>query len=163
MELGTYVEAIRRDLAGAAAVAGEEAAAVADRLIATVESSVRLALLDALSSAAGEITVDLAPGSVEVRLRGREPEFVVTTPPAAPDDEAEVVTTEVDPDDDLTARITLRLPESLKGRIEDAAARERTSVNGWLVRVLGAAVSERRPGRNRGGSPVGHHRTGWVR
>ncbi len=162
MELGPYVEAIRRDLAGAAAVAGDEAAAVAERLIATVDAAVRLALLDALSSAAGEITVDLAPGSVEVRLRGREPEFVVTAP-SAPEDEADVVTTEVDPDDDLTARISLRLPESLKARIEEAAARERTSVNSWLVRVLGAAVTERRPGRNRGGSPLGHHRTGWVR
>ena len=54
---------------------------VAERLITALDAAVRLALIDALSAAAEEITADLAPGSVEVRLRGREPELVVVMPP----------------------------------------------------------------------------------
>ena len=59
---------------------GEAARALAERLVAPLDAAVRLALLDALAAAAQEITCELAPGSVEVRLRGRDPEFVVTTP-----------------------------------------------------------------------------------
>ena len=86
MDLNPYVETLRRDLATAASAGGEDARAVAERLAAPLESSVRLVLLDALSEAAAEITRDLAPGAVDVRLRGREPSFVVTPPPVdAPD------------------------------------------------------------------------------
>jgi hypothetical protein len=51
---------------------------VIERLTVSMESAIRLALLEALSAAAGEITTEMAPGSVQVRLRGRDPEFVVT-------------------------------------------------------------------------------------
>src|SRR6476469_4709420 len=82
MDLTQYVEKLRRDLAVAADAGGEDARALAERLTAPLESAIRLTLLEALSAAADEITRDLAPGSVEVRLRGREPGFVVTPPPA---------------------------------------------------------------------------------
>jgi len=82
MNLDTYVETLRRDLAVAAEAGGDEARALAERLSAPLESSIRLMLLEALSAAADEITCELAPGSVEVRLRSGEPEFVVATPPA---------------------------------------------------------------------------------
>ena len=55
-------------------------------------------------------------------------------------------------DEAFSARITLRLPESLKVRIEAAAARDGASVNTWLVQALQRAVEPRRssgPGRNR--------------
>jgi hypothetical protein len=161
MELGPYVESIRTDLKAAVEAAGAEAVTVAERVLGAVDAAVRLALLDALSSASDEITRDLAPGSVEVRLRGREPEFVVTQP-AATEPVDDVPPTEV-LDDDLSARISLRLPESLKAPVEEAANRDRISVNSWLIRVLAVAVGEARPyrGDRRGG--VGHHRTGWVR
>src|SRR5450432_1203109 len=80
MELGPYVSSLRQDLAVAAEAGGEDARALAERLTGPLESAVRLALLDALSAAADEITRDLAPGSVHLRLRGREPSFVVTPP-----------------------------------------------------------------------------------
>src|ERR1700732_5621963 len=80
MDLQPYVDAVRHELHVAAAAGGEDAAELADRLTAPLESALRLALLDALSGASGEITRELAPGSVEVRLRGRDPEFVVSTP-----------------------------------------------------------------------------------
>ena len=122
-------------------------------------------LLDALSAAADEITRELAPGSVELRLRGGEPGFVVTPAPA--DVTAEPVSRRRPrrrmPTSAPTARINLRLPEQLKAGIEQAAARERMSVNAWLVRAAAAAVAndDRRP-RQRGGR-LGETFTGWVR
>ena len=94
MDLTPYVENLRRDLAVAAEAGGEDARALAERLTAPLESAIRLTLLDALSAAADEITRELAPGSVELRLRAGEPDFVVTPAPAdepvepAPDDAA---------------------------------------------------------------------------
>src|ERR1022692_2063890 len=81
MDLRPYVETIHRQLADAAEAGGDEARALAERLAAPLDSSIRLALQDALGAAAEEITRELAPGSVELRIRGRNPEFVVT--PAA--------------------------------------------------------------------------------
>ena len=82
MDLTPYVSNLRHELAIAADAGGDDARALAERLTAQLESAVRLVLLDALSAAAAEITRDLAPGSVDLRLRGREPSFVVTPPPA---------------------------------------------------------------------------------
>src|ERR1700734_4520763 len=89
MDLGTYVSNIRQELALAADAGGDDARALAERLTAPLESALRLALLDALSDAADEITRDLATGSVHVRLRGREPGSVVTPPPAEPPHQAQ--------------------------------------------------------------------------
>ena len=165
MDLTRYVEDLRRELAVAADAGGEEARALAERLTAPLESAIRLMLLDALSAAADDITRELAPGSVELRLRSGEPDFVVTPAPAdepvesAPDD-AELAP---ETDEAATARINLRLPEQLKAGIEQAAGRERLSVNSWLVRAAAAALApdDRRP-RQRGGR-VGQGYTGWVR
>ena len=73
MELGPYIEDIHAPARRAAQAGGEEARELADRLAAPLDSAIRLALQDALAAAAEEITVELAPGSVELRLRGREP------------------------------------------------------------------------------------------
>src|SRR5256886_8579685 len=80
MDLTSYVDNLRHELAVAAEAGGDDARALAERLTAPLDSAVRLVLLDALSAAAAEITRDLAPGSVDLRLRGREPSFVVTAP-----------------------------------------------------------------------------------
>jgi hypothetical protein len=166
MELTHYVENVRRELVVAADAGGEEARALAERLSAPLESAIRLMLLDALSAAAAEITRELAPGSVELRLRSGEPDFVVT--PAPDDESVEPAPDEPAPappegDEAATARINLRLPEQLKADIEQAASRERLSVNSWLVRAAAAALApdDRRP-RQRGGR-VGQGYTGWVR
>src|SRR5436305_8879846 len=86
MDLQPYVDAVRHELRVAAQAGGDDAAALAERLTAPLESALRLALLDALSGAAVEITRELAPRSVEVRLRGRDPEFVVSAPLEEPAD-----------------------------------------------------------------------------
>jgi hypothetical protein len=178
MELEPFVAALRQEFALAAEAAGDEATAAAERLIIPLESSVRLALLEALSTAADEITHDLAPGSVHVRLQGREPQFVVTPPPAEPFAESFAETAPVptssaallaapEGDEGAMARINFRLAEHLKSRIEQAADRSGLSVNGWLVRAaaaaldsdaaLGGAAVPRRPATGR------QHFTGWVR
>lgn len=163
MELTQYVENLRRELAVAADAGGEDARALAERLTAPLESAIRLMLLDALSAAADEITRELAPGSVELRLRAGEPDFVLT--PALPDETIPDVPAPAPPeaDEGATARINLRLPEQLKAGIELAASRERLSVNAWLVRVAAAALEhdDGRP-RQRGGR-IGQTYAGWVR
>lgn len=170
MDLAPFVDQLRRDLLSAAAPGGEEARELAERLTAPLEASVRLALLSALSAAAEELTSQLAPGAVDVRLRGSDIGFVVTPPPAATEaHEAPAPEPGIpDADDGTTIRITLRLPEQLKVRVEEAAARLGSSVNTWLVRAVTDAVArtERPPtvadgrrSRWSGGSQY----TGWAR
>lgn len=165
MDLTPYVEGLREELAVVAEAGGEEARALADRLTAAVESAVRLMLLGALSAAAGEITRELAPGSVDVRLRGRDPEFVVVVPPgdSVVSDGAMKGASEVPLEDGAVARINLRVPEGLKGRIEEAAGRDGLSVNAWLVRLTAAALEHDERPRRRGGSFGGQSLSGWVR
>lgn len=166
MNLTQYIESLRRELAIVADAGGPEARALAERLTAPLESAIRLMLLDALSAAADEITRELAPGSVELRLRAGEPDFVVT--PAPRDEELEPAPGDsapapAEPDEGATARINLRLPERIKAGIEQAAGRERLSVNAWLVRAAAAALAQgdRRPPPR--GSRIGKGYTGWVR
>src|SRR5215207_9770779 len=166
MDITPYVENLRRDLGVAADAGGEDARALAERLTAPLEPAIRLMLLDALSTAADEITRELAPGSVALRLRSGEPGFVVTPAPA--DEAAEPAWEPAAPaapnaDEGATARINLRLPEQLKAGIEQAAARERMSVNAWLVRAVGAALhgGGDRPPRQ-GGGHIGQAYKGWV-
>ncbi|MBT2457368.1 hypothetical protein [Streptomyces sp. ISL-86] len=180
MDLTPYVDHLRSELAVAASAGGDEARALAERLTAPLESAARLTLLNALSAASDEITRELAPGSVDVRLRGLDPEFVVTAPPApeAPGEGAAQATAAVAPsvapmapiaadgDEGGTARINFRLPAHLKARVEDAAGQEGLSVNAWLVRAVAIALE---PG---GGGPAqpatraprhGQGYRGWVR
>ncbi|MFD1930099.1 MULTISPECIES: hypothetical protein [Nonomuraea] len=178
MDLAPYVDYLRQELAAAAEVGGEEARALAERLTGPLESATRLALLEALSKAADEITRDLAPGSVDVRLRGRDPDFVVrmpleesadegldSTPAAASPLRPPAPPLPPEGDEGGTSRINFRLPEHLKARVEDAAGKESLSVNAWLVRAVAATLDpdeNRRPGR-RTATASGRRYTGWVR
>jgi hypothetical protein len=112
MELGQYINDLQRQLVDAAANGSAETRLAAERLVSGLDASVRLVLLDVLSAAAGEITRDLAPGAVDVRLRGREIEFVVISPSAEADSEDRTAAS-VDLDDASTSRTTLRLPGEL--------------------------------------------------
>ena len=175
MNLDPYIESIRRQLESAAEAGGDEARAVAERLVTPLEAAIRLAVQDALAAAAEEITLELAPGSVELRLRGRELDFVVDLPPAERAEEpaeTQGVTpagwrarTGADGDEVEISRINLRLPEQVKARVEQAAADEGLSVNAWLVRAAVAAVERTGPTRR----PEQHtaqgaqRYTGWAR
>src|SRR4051795_3282088 len=127
MDLTQPVEEVRHQLAVAAEAGGDEARALAERLTPTLDSVLRLTLLEVLGEAAAEITRELAPGSVDLRLRGREPEFVVNV---APHDATEEPPEPASYGDDAAmTRINLRLPDQLKGRIEASAEREGVSIN----------------------------------
>ncbi|MGQ4267088.1 hypothetical protein [Nocardiopsis changdeensis] len=170
MDLTSYVAALRDELALAAEAGGDDARALAERLVAPLDSAARLMLLNVLSDAMAEVTRELAPGSVDVRLRGRDPEFVVTPPP--PESEAAGVRAArplppAPPADAEgeggTARVNLRLPAHLKGRLDAAAEQEGLSTNAWLVRVVAAALdpADLPASRARGGGRESF--TGWVR
>jgi hypothetical protein len=149
MNLTIVLEGLRDDLQGVAELGDERAAQVARRLGETLAASLRLRLFDLLAQAALEISSRLPSGHVEVRLAGQEPELVYVAdadepPPASAGEE-------------LSARITLRLPESLKAAVERAADREGVSTNAWLVRAI-ARAAEARPAQ-----AGGKRLTGYVR
>ncbi|MCP2303067.1 YlcI/YnfO family protein [Actinokineospora globicatena] len=167
MDLTTYVTKLGQEFATLAEAGGDEARALVERLTGPLESAIRMTLLEALSAAADEITSDLAPGSVELRLRGRDPGFVVHTPseePVRETAEAGVEDRALFAEDGPSARINVRLPEQLKTAIEEAAATEGRSVNAWLVRAASAAL--RQPEREQRPEPSGkrgsQQLTGWV-
>ena len=145
MDIEQHVQAIQADLAAAAALGDEASAAAGDRLAAAVHSAVQLRLLDLLTDAALELNDQLRFGHVEVRLAGRNPELVLV------EDRASETEPPPASGEDLSARITLRLPEGLKLQVEAVASRESVSVNAWIVRALSRAL-DGRPGRTRAGN-----------
>ncbi|MFD6178924.1 MULTISPECIES: toxin-antitoxin system HicB family antitoxin [unclassified Isoptericola] len=172
MDLTRYADELQRQLATAAAAGGDEARDLAGRLTAPLDVAARLVLLEALSDAAGEISAELAPGSVDIRLRGGSPEFVVTVPRAPAEAAAPAPAAEETPlpapdvEGGATTRTTLRLPDHLKSQAEVAAARDGVSVNTWLVRAVAAALEQStgRPAAQARPQQRGSGRvTGWVR
>lgn len=181
MDITQHVEALRRDLVQAARAMSPETEQAAERLGFALDSSARLALMEALSHAAAEITNELDGRSVEVRLQGREPVFVVMGSGPV-DDDAGAISTEGDttalPVDEAgprvteTARITLRLPEALKVRAEELAGGRGQSLNTWIVGAvrtaisggitinLGSQLGPGAPGRNRASNK---RVQGWVK
>jgi hypothetical protein len=150
MQLDGYVHALREDLARVAAVGDESTARAAELLTIALESSFGRRLQDALAEAALELSAQLEQGSVEVRIAGGDPELVYVG--AAEPARADVA------DGMLDARITLRLSEGLKSRLEAAATANGLSVNTWLVQMLSRALD---PRPSLGGSR--HRLTGYGR
>jgi hypothetical protein len=150
MELTPYLEALRADLAAAAAPGGPDVAQAAEMLGNSLEASARLALLEALSDAAAEITT---------RLRGREADLVVNRTAAVAEAAPDVPV----PDGGDLARLTLRMPEAIKTHVEQSAAAEGVSVNAWLVRAIAAAVNRPlSPPPSSPGSRSGRRITGFA-
>jgi hypothetical protein len=169
MDLAMYVESLREQMVAAADAGGPESRAVVERLSPGVAAAVRLVLLEALSAAADEITRELAPGAVELRLRGSDPDFVVTLPAYEAADVAHGASAaspsviSAGDDERGTSRLNLRLPEGLKAKVEDAARREGLSLNAWLVRAAAVALEGTQAQTSRR-SPAGSQKfTGWVR
>ncbi len=167
MDLSPYLDQLRRDLSASAAAGGAEIARAGELLGTALESSARLCLMEALADAAAEITARSGGVNVEVRLRGRDADLVVSepepetgpvgypVPPTAPTTGAPA------PDTGDLARITLRLPEALKEQVERAAGSTGTSVNSWLVRAISQALAggDPNPGPTR---THGRRITGWA-
>jgi hypothetical protein len=162
MELGEYVSDLQRQIVEAGVTGTDETREVAERLAAGLDAATRLVLLDALSAAVGEITRDLAPGSVDLRLRGREVEFVVTPPSPESDNDVHAGAT-VDLTDASTSRTTIRLPDALKAQVDDAAAADGLSVNTWMVRAIAAALHPKQRRSAQRSLRSGDSFAGWAR
>ncbi len=169
MELSPYVEGLRRELASLTRFAPDEVVRLAEHLAEALDSPVRLTLLDVLSNAAAEITERLEATVIDVRLARGEPEFVVTAvhahhqPPPESAARATTQAAQADADDGTTARVTLRLSEALKARIEAQASAAGVSVNSWLAHAAIRALDDP-PGRQRAtSSPLGQRITGYAR
>lgn len=147
MDLSEYAQSLRRELTSITKFAGADIASAAEMISETLDSSVRLALLDVLSAAADEITARLDGAIIDVRLTGTQPEFVVNVPQDTSDPGYEP--TGDAGDEAGSARVTLRLPENLKARVEAAAADDGVSVNTWLVRAISRSVESPGAGRPR--------------
>jgi hypothetical protein len=176
MDLDAHVDKLGHEFATLAEAGGDQMRALIERLTGALDSAIRMTLLDALSAATDEITRELAPGSVELRLRAGEPTFVVIPPPgesgqaaaespASAGDIADGAPAVAE--DGPAARINVRLPEQLKLRVEEAAAREGRSVNAWLVRAAATAVQrsdrDQYPEPRSAGKRAKQGFTGWVR
>ena len=156
MDLSPYLETVRHGVSSAAALGDETTRQVADRLGGAVEASTRLALIRVLSDAAAQISAEVAPTGVELRMNGEDPELVVIVPsppaeptlllpdqpaPTQPEPESEEPTG-ID-DEEPVARISLRLPASVKAKVDEQADREGISTNGWLLRAVLDALGDR--------------------
>lgn len=152
MQLEPHVESLQTELASLASLGEENVAAAAERLSQALGGALGLRFLSVLSEAALEISSQLPAGHVEVRLAGQEPSLVYVeeegVPPAPP------------AEDGLTARITLRLPDSLKVSLEAAASTDGVSVNTWIVRALARFLAAPLAGS---GVRVGNRLTGYGR
>jgi predicted HicB family RNase H-like nuclease len=144
---------LREDLGRVAAVGDDSTARAAELLAAALESSLGRRLQEALAEAALELSAQLQGGRVEVRVAGGDPELVYV------DDQSGPASTEA-AEEAFSARITLRLPDSLKARLEATASTGGVSVNTWLVTAL-YRLLEPRPSTSSGGR--GHRLTGYGR
>ena len=148
MQIDGYIQALREDLARIAAVGDESTARAAGLLAVALDAAVRQRLIEALGEAALELSAQLDDGRIDVRYAGADPELVFVR------EEAEEPKAQASTDTELTARITLRLPEPLKQRIEEIASRELVSVNTWIVQALvrnASAPARRSSGRRLSG------------
>jgi len=134
MNLTIVLEGLQEDLQGLAELGDERSAQIARRLGDALGSNLRLKLLDLLSQAALEVNSKLPSGHIEVRLAGQEPELVFVD---APGESAGSV------GEELSARSSLRLPESLKTAVERASDAEGISTNAWLIRAIARATESR--------------------
>lgn len=177
MDLTPYVEGLRRDLIDAAGTGDAQVREAAERLTLALAPAARLALMEALSQAAAEITSEMSSGSVDVRLAGRQLDFIVTGDrdlPAPPEPPAPPPSPEPD-EESAVARVSLRIPEPVKARAEELATTAGQSLNTWLVNAIRSATQEQAirvdvdlsslplgdqiwPGRSRGARRM----TGWV-
>ncbi|RNG18244.1 hypothetical protein [Streptomyces botrytidirepellens] len=161
MDVSPFVDKLAREFAALAEIDSGDAGALAARL----EPVIRLTLFDALVAAADEINRDLAPGSVELRIRGRDPNFVVT--PSSPERSPETVVGSgtLSAEEGVTARINVRIPQQLKAAIERAASREGRSVDAWLGQMASAMVQQDRAPcvAVRRGKRGRQRYTAWVR
>ncbi|WP_436501057.1 toxin-antitoxin system HicB family antitoxin [Actinokineospora sp. HUAS TT18] len=136
MDLNQYLATLRDDLATTASAGDESMRRAAAVLGAAIEPAARLAMMNALSDLAAEVTAALPDHVVELRLDGRDVRVVVTqtssdtteTPKPPPFDGGDM------------SRMTLRLFEELKAKAEQAASAQGVSLNTFVQQAVQGAL-----------------------
>jgi hypothetical protein len=136
MDISAILDALRTDVQTTAEGGDKKTGEAVVRIGRLLEATVRVQLMDALSEAAAELSQELPTGRVEVRIAGGDVSLTFVRDQDEPAD--------VPPDED-SARITLRMPESLKTQAEASASREGISLNAWLVRAVKRGIDNQRP------------------
>src|ERR1700754_2591945 len=169
MDLGQYVQQLREDLTAAAAAGDEQTRRTAALLGTAIEPATRLALMNALSDLAAEVTAALGDRVVEVRLDGRDVRVSVSGEPAPePPGEEEPPPFRFPGGGDSgdISRITLRLVEQIKNQAEQAAAAQGMSLNSWVAQAVQGALAgsgPRKPGKRQDWTGERERRLrGWV-
>ena len=152
MDLTPYITTLREDLSTAASAGDEQTRRTAAVLAAALEPAARLAIMNALSDLAAEVTAVLEDRVVELRLDGRDLRVAVTGEPMEPQGPPPP------PGQDLggdVSRITLRLLEEIKSQAERAAASQGVSLNSWLSQAVQGALNSHQRLRDWAESPRG--------
>ena len=161
MDLTPYIGQLREDLTSAASAGDDQTRQTAAALSAAIEPAARLAIMNALSDLAAEVTTQLDGQVVDLRLDGRDLRVVVGGGSSPPGDDAVVDEEEEPPPPPPTgeggdvSRITLRLLDEIKAKAEQAASTQGVSLNTWVAQAVQGALHGGRP---RG--PWDHHRHG---
>lgn len=158
MNLIPYLDAVAADLDRATALADDSTRETSRRLLTVLEPGLRLAMVQLLSDAAAQLTSDLGGTVVTVRMDGREPVLVMQSTVHEPTD---VEPSAADVEDEGTSRLTVRLPETLKRRAEELAAKAELSLNTWMVQAVRRATA---PAVRSPSTPTHTSRrvTGWA-
>ncbi len=173
MDLSQYVQQLREDLASAAAAGDEQTQRTGALLGAAIEPAARLAIMNALSDLAAEVTAALGDRVVEVRLDGRDVRVAVSRDESSePEPDAEPPPFGGFPggfpggDTGDISRITLRLVEQIKSQAEQAAASQGVSLNSWVAQAVQGALAGGHRGHGRRGDWTGDRGgkrlRGWV-
>lgn len=184
MDLSPYTQSLREDLLAAASVGDEQTRRAAALLASAMEPAARLAIMNALSDLAAEVTGALDDASVEIRLDGRDVRVSVTRHDqsdgwtdrkstrgwSTADSEAGA---ESLGDDALgramrdaggeLSRTTLRLFNDLKSQAEQAASGQGVSLNTYIQHAVSDAVRSSVQGKGRRGRGGPHTMTGYVK
>ena len=161
MELSPYLQRLAEDLEKVTALADDQTRATAARLITALEPGLRSVLIEAVSDTAALVTADLDDVVAVVRMEGRDPVISVERAEGAT---TTAIPTHDDSEED-SARITVRLPQSLKQRAESRAAEADQSLNTWIVHAIRrSAHDEPGPGFpfHQGPKHGSRRVTGWA-
>lgn len=142
MQIQPIITSIEAAVDAQLALAGSDPAVeqAASVLMSALDAAIRQAGMELAEQAAAEIDAQLTDKSVQVVLVDGEPMLKVM------DAEREEFVAE----EDFDARVTLRLPPSLKDLVESAAGEAGDSLNSWVVKTLSSRAK-----RSRSDGPAG--------
>jgi hypothetical protein len=153
MKMSVVVDGLRSDVISVGELGDDTVAEVADRIAEVLGRSIPSRILDLLSEVAAELSAELPDGRVEIRVAGDDVDLAYVEDAAAGTAGSDVEGDgDRDRDRDMSARITLRLSESLKTRVEEGAARQGISVNAFIVRTLEHGASGEHKRKNYAGN-----------